>query len=190
MVGSERRLPGVLGIVKPHHGATPAIDPSVFVAEGAVVIGEVAIGPESSVWYGSVLRGDVNFIRVGRESNIQDACVLHVHQKTLPCFVGDRVTVGHGVILHACTVKDRCLVGIGATVLDGAVIGPDAIVAAGSLVTPGAVIPPGTLAMGRPAKPVRDLTQKDLDWILESAGNYVRYAAEAVAAAVKAGGTP
>ena len=116
--------------------------------------------------------------------------MLHVHQKTLPCFVGDRVTVGHGVILHACTVKDRCLVGIGATVLDGAVIGPDAIVAAGSLVTPGAVIPSGTLAMGRPAKPVRDLTQKDLDWILESAGNYVRYAAEAVAAAVKAGGTP
>jgi carbonic anhydrase/acetyltransferase-like protein (isoleucine patch superfamily) len=189
VAGSDRRSSGVLGLVKPHHGVAPAIDPTAFVAEGAVVIGDVAVGPGSSVWYGSVLRGDVNFIRVGRESNIQDACVVHVHQKTLPCFIGDQVTVGHGVILHACTVKDRCLIGIGATVLDGAVIGPDAIVAAGSLVTPGTVIPPGTLVMGRPARPMRDLTPEDRDWILESAGNYVRYAAEAVAAALKGGGT-
>lgn len=173
---------GVFGLVKPHHGVAPRIDPSVFVAEGAVVIGDVAIGPGSSIWYQSVLRGDVMHIRIGRDTNIQDGCVLHVHQKTLPCFVGDEVTVGHGVILHACTVKDRCLVGVGATVLDEAVIGEESIVAAGSLVTPGTVIPPRTLAMGRPAKVLRDLTAKDLAWIRESAANYVRYAAEAIAA--------
>ena len=176
------RGPGVFGLVKPHHGVTPAIDDSVFVAEGAVVIGDVGIGAGSSVWYGSVLRGDVMHIRIGRSTNIQDACVLHVHQKTLPCLVGDEVTVGHGAILHACTVKDRCLIGIGATVLDEAVIGEESIVAAGSLVTPGTVIPPRTLAMGRPAKVARDLSERDLAWIRESAANYVRYAAEAIAA--------
>jgi carbonic anhydrase/acetyltransferase-like protein (isoleucine patch superfamily) len=176
------RDPGVFGLVKPHHGVTPVIDPSVFVAEGAVVIGDVAIGLGSSVWYQSVLRGDVMHIRIGRSTNIQDGCVLHVHQKTLPCLVGDEVTVGHGVILHACIVQDRCLIGIGATVLDAAVIGEESIVAAGSLVTPGTVIPPRVLAMGRPAKVVRDLSEKDLAWIRESAANYVRYAAEAIAA--------
>lgn len=173
---------GVFGLVKPHHGVVPAIDPSAFVAEGAIVIGDVAIGPGSSVWYRSVLRGDVMHIRIGRNTNIQDACVLHVHQKTLPCLVGDEVTVGHGAILHACTVKDRCLIGIGALVLDEAVIGEESVVAAGSLVTPGTVFPPRAFVMGRPAKVVREIAEKDLAWIKESAANYVRYAAEAVAA--------
>lgn len=173
---------GVFGLVKPHHGVAPAIDPSAFVAEGAIVIGDVAIGPGSSVWYRSVLRGDVMHIRIGRNTNIQDACVLHVHQKTLPCLVGDEVTVGHGAILHACTVKDRCLIGIGALVLDEAVIGEESVVAAGSLVTPGTVFPPRAFVMGRPAKVVREIAEKDLAWIKESAANYVRYAAEAVAA--------
>jgi carbonic anhydrase/acetyltransferase-like protein (isoleucine patch superfamily) len=172
---------GLFGLVKAHHGVVPVIDPSVFVAEGAVVIGDVVIGPGSSIWYQSVLRGDVMYIRIGRNTNIQDGCVLHVHQKTLPCLVGDEVTLGHGVILHACTVKDRSLIGIGATVLDEAVVGEESIVAAGSLVTPGTVIPPRTLAMGRPARVARDLTEKDLDWIRESAANYTRYAAEAIA---------
>ena len=174
--------PGLFGLVKPHHGVAPVIDPSVFVAEGAVVIGDVVIGPGSSIWYQTVLRGDVMHIRIGRNTNIQDACVLHVHQKTRPCLVGDEVTVGHGVILHACTVKDCCLIGIGSTVLDEAVIGEESIVAAGSLVTPGTVIPPRTLAMGRPAKVTRDLGSADLAWIRESAANYARYAAEAIAA--------
>ena len=170
------------GLILPFEGIVPTLAPGAWVAPGASVIGDVVLGQDASVWYGSVLRGDVMHIRIGRDTNIQDGCVLHVHQKTLPCLVGDEVTVGHGVILHACTVKDRCLVGIGATVLDEAVIGEESIVAAGSLVTPGTVIPPRTLAMGRPAKVLRDLTPKDLAWIRESAANYVRYAAEAIAA--------
>ncbi len=171
---------GVLGLVRSHHGVMPKIDPSVFVAEGAVVIGDVSIGEASSVWYRCVVRGDVNFIRIGSRTNLQDGCIVHVHQKTHPCLVGDDVTAGHGVILHGCTVKDRCLIGIDATVLDGAVIGEEAIVGAGSLVAPGTVVPPRRLALGRPAKVVRELTDRDLAWIRESAANYARYAREAI----------
>ncbi|MFQ5457209.1 MAG: gamma carbonic anhydrase family protein [Myxococcota bacterium] len=163
----------------------PALHESVFVAEGAVIVGDVEIGERSSVWYQSVVRGDVNFVRIGRRTNLQDGCLVHVHQETHPCVIGDEVTAGHHVILHGCTVRDRCLIGIGAAVLDGAVVGEDAVVAAGSLVTPGATVPAGKLAMGRPARVVRDLTEKDLAWIRESAANYAGYAREAIAEAAR-----
>jgi len=177
--------PGIFGRVKTHHGVAPRAHPSVFVAEGAIVIGDVEIGEGSSVWYQTVVRGDVNFIRIGCRTNLQDGCLVHVHQETHPCVIGDEVTAGHHVILHGCTVKDRCLIGIGATILDGAVLGEDAVVAAGSLVTPGTVVPPRKLAMGRPARIVRDLTDADLVWIKESAENYARYAGEAIEEAAK-----
>lgn len=177
--------PGVFGRVKAHRGVTPCVHASVFIAEGAFVIGDVEIGEGSSVWYQTVVRGDVNFIRIGRRTNLQDGCLVHVHHETHPCVIGDEVTAGHHVILHGCTVKDRCLIGIGASILDGAVVGEDAVVAAGSLVTPGTVVPPGKLAMGRPARIVRDLTDADRVWIKESADNYARYASEAIEEAAR-----
>lgn len=177
---TEKRI---FGALRSHHGVRPSLHGSVFVAEGAFVIGDVEIGEGSSVWYQAVVRGDVNHVRIGRMSNLQDGCLVHVTQGTHPCVIGDEVTAGHQVILHGCTVKDRCLIGIGASVLDGAVVGEEALVAAGSLVTPGTVVPPRTMVMGRPARVVRDLNEEDLAWIKQSAANYGRYAREAIAEA-------
>ena len=171
---------GLFGLVRSHHGVTPMIADDVFVAEGAIIVGDVQIGEGSSVWYQSVVRGDVNYVRIGRNTNLQDGCLVHVHHETSPCVVGDDVTAAHKVVLHGCTVLDRCLIGIGATVLDGAVVGEESVVGAGSLVTPGTVVPPRSLALGRPARVVRELTEKDLAWIRESAASYARYAREAI----------
>jgi len=167
--------------LRPFGGKTPAVHPSAFVADGAVVLGDVEVGEHSSVWFGCVLRGDVNHIRVGARTNIQDLTVLHVTSKTHPTVVGDEVTVGHRVVLHGCTIKDRCLVGIGSVVLDGAVIGPEAVIGAGALVPPGMVVPPRTLVMGSPAKVKRDLTVEEIEALRRSADNYVEYAARYVA---------
>jgi carbonic anhydrase/acetyltransferase-like protein (isoleucine patch superfamily) len=164
-------------IIRPFGGATPRFHPSVFAAEGSAIIGDVEIGEESSIWFGTVLRGDVNFIRVGARTNLQDHTVVHVTSRTHPTLIGDDVTVGHRAVLHGCTVNDRCLIGIGAIVLDGAVIGPDAMVGAGALVPPGGVVPPGTLVLGSPAKPKRPLTLEEIAFLKQSAANYVGYAA-------------
>lgn len=163
--------------VLPFRGVHPRIDPTAVVFDGAYVIGDVEIGAESSIWFGTVVRGDVNRVRIGRRTNIQDNCVLHVTRETNPCLVGDEVTVGHMAILHGCTVKDRSLVGMGSIVLDRAVIGPMAFVGAGSLVTEGTVIPTGKLALGRPAKVIRDLTADEMAFFEKSAANYVGDAA-------------
>ncbi|MES2737470.1 MAG: gamma carbonic anhydrase family protein [Verrucomicrobiota bacterium] len=138
----------------------PAVHDSAFIAPGAVVIGAVELGAESSVWYTSVLRGDINRIVVGAQSNVQDGSVLHVSDDH-PCILGDRVTVGHRAIVHACTVGDEVLVGMGAIILDGAVIGARSIIAAGALVTKGKVIPEGSLVVGSPARVVRALTPEE-----------------------------
>jgi carbonic anhydrase/acetyltransferase-like protein (isoleucine patch superfamily) len=164
-------------VILPYDGKTPRLAPSAFVADGAVVVGDVEIGDDSSVWFQSVVRGDVNLIRIGARTNVQDHSVVHVSSGTHPTFVGDDVTVGHRVVLHGCTVKDRCLVGIGAIVLDGAVIGPDAMVGAGALVPPGMVVPPGVLVLGSPARVKRDLTAEEIASVRESAARYARYAA-------------
>ena len=160
-------------MIHPFKGTKPEIDASALVVDSAQIIGDVKIGEESSVWFNAVIRGDVNFIRVGKRTNIQDGCVLHVARKPLPLEIGDEVTIGHNVTLHACTIGSQCLIGMGATVMDGSVIGEQSIVGAGALVTPNTKIPPKSLVLGSPAKVKRELTEEEIRRIRESAANYV-----------------
>src|SRR5882757_4170097 len=139
-------------------GTNPQIHETAYVAENAVVIGDVILGENSSVWFGCVLRGDVNYIRIGDRTNVQDASVIHVSTKENPTVLEDEVTVGHSVTLHGCYIESGSLIGIGAVVLDGVRVGRDSLVAAGSLVTPNTRIPPRSLVMGSPAKVKRELT--------------------------------
>ena len=161
--------------VLPHHGVSPLIHPTAFVAEGACIIGEVSIGEDAGIWFNAVLRGDINRIVVGARSNVQDNCVLHVTRK-LPVLIGDEVTVGHMAMLHGCVIEARSLIGMNAVVLDGARVGPRAIVAAGAVVREGAVVPEGTLVAGVPARVVRPLTDEELEFLPVSATHYVEYA--------------
>ncbi len=166
-------MPAVLAF----QGRSPRLAPSVFLAEGSVVTGDVEIGEESSLWFGTIVRGDVNDVRIGARTNLQDLTVVHVTAGRHPTTLGDDVSVGHRAVLHGCTVKERCLVGIGAIVMDGVVVGPDAMIGAGSLVPPRMIVPPGTLALGSPAKVKRDLTPEELAMIRGTATRYVGYAA-------------
>lgn len=150
----------------------PVIDPTVYVAAGAVVTGDVTIGADAGVWPGAVIRGDSSSIAIGARSNIQDNCVLHADPGN-PLTIGENVTVGHACILHGCTVRDGVLVGMGSIVLDGAVLEAGCMVGAGSLVTGGTVIPAGTLAFGRPARVVRPLTDEERQANLHHAQEYV-----------------
>ena len=158
-----------------HKGVLPLLDKTVFLAPSACVIGDVHIGESSSIWFNVVIRGDVNSIRIGNRTNIQDGSVIHVTRETHPTVVGNDVTVGHSVTLHGCTVHDGCLIGIGAIVLDGAVIGPSSLVAAGSVVAPGTLIPPRSLAMGSPARVKRTLSDEECRNIHSIAESYLRY---------------
>lgn len=164
-----------MATILPFKGLRPTLHPSVFLADGARVIGDVEIGEGSSVWFNAVVRGDVCPIRIGRLTNVQDNCTLHVTHDTGPLKIGDRVTVGHNAVLHACTVKDRVLIGMGAVLLDGCLIEPHTLVAAGSLVRPGFTAPPGVLVAGVPAKVKRPLTDAEIENIDQSPDNYARY---------------
>ncbi len=168
------------GTTLPHLHLTPNLDQSVFCAPGSFIIGDVTIGASSSIWYHSVLRGDVHFIRVGKMTNIQDGCICHVTNETHPLILGDRVTVGHRAVLHGCTVEELCLIGIGAIVLDGALIETNSMVAAGAVVTPGTRVPSGTLVGGIPARVLRDLRGDELENLSASAERYRNYASEAL----------
>src|SRR3954465_553276 len=150
----------------------PVLGPNVYIAKTAVVLGDVTLGAHSSVWYNAVLRGDINRIVVGDYSNIQDNAVVHLADD-YPCIIGRYVTVGHSAIVHACTVEDECLIGMGATILDGAVIGAQSLVGANALVTQGTVIPPGSMVLGSPAKVVRTLSPDDRALIRSWADKYV-----------------
>ena len=152
---------------------TPRIDPTAFVVESAVVIGDVVLGPESSLWFHAVVRADVEQVRIGACSNVQDNATVHVTRDRWPTIVGDGVTVGHAAVLHGCTVGDHCLVGIGAIVLDGAVIEAECLVGAGSLVTPGTRIPPRSLVLGSPARRVRELGADEVARLHQSAASYL-----------------
>ncbi len=141
----------------------------------AQVIGDVQLGPESSVWMNVVVRGDVNYVRIGARTNIQDLTLVHVMCDTNPTVIGDDVTVGHSAVVHGCTIEDRCLIGMGAMLLNGCRIGTGSIVAAGALVTEGCVVPPGSMVMGLPGKVRRQLTREEDASIKWYADNYVRY---------------
>jgi carbonic anhydrase/acetyltransferase-like protein (isoleucine patch superfamily) len=155
-------------------GTQPQIHETAYIAENAVVIGDVIIGENSSVWFGCVLRGDVNHIRIGDRTNIQDLSVIHVSTRENPTVLEDEVTVGHGVTLHGCYVETGSLIGIGAVVLDGVRVGRDSLVAAGSLVTPNTQIPPRSLVMGSPAKVKRELTDEEVADLKKYWQNYVK----------------
>jgi carbonic anhydrase/acetyltransferase-like protein (isoleucine patch superfamily) len=155
-------------------GTQPRIHQTAYIAENAVVIGDVAIGEQSSVWFGCVLRGDVNYIRIGNRTNIQDLSVIHVSTKENPTELEDEVTVGHSVTLHGCYVETGSLIGIGSVVLDGVRVGRDSLVAAGSLVTPNTQIPPRSLVMGSPAKVKRELAREEIEGLKKYWQNYIK----------------
>ncbi|HEU4686243.1 MAG TPA: gamma carbonic anhydrase family protein [Nitrospira sp.] len=163
-------------MIRTFQGIRPTIPVSCFVEETSVVIGDVVMGEQCSVWFHAVIRGDVHFIRIGDRTNVQDLCMLHVAHDTHPLLVGSDVTIGHHVVLHGCTINDRVLVGMGSIIMDGAIVGEDSIVGAGALVTEGTVVPPRSLVFGSPAKVRRPVSEAELAWIKESADNYVRYA--------------
>lgn len=166
------------GLILPHKSVLPTIDSSAFIAHTATVIGDVHIGPETGIWYGCVVRGDVNEIRIGARTNIQDGTVIHVAAKGQGTYIGDGITVGHMALLHACTLEDNCFIGMKACVMDGAYVESGAMVAAGALVTPGKRVKSGQLWAGSPARPIRDLTEQDLAYFPVSATQYAALAAE------------
>ena len=162
-------------MLRPYRGVHPRVHPTAFVDDSAQVIGDVEIGEESSVWMAVVIRGDVNRIRVGRRTNVQDVTIVHVMLETHATTIGDAVTIGHAVVLHGCTIEDQCLVGMGAILLNGAHVGTQSIVAAGTLVAEGMNVPPRSLVMGSPGKVKRLLTQAEIASIQQYADRYVSY---------------
>ncbi len=169
---SERHVVCIL----PWDGTYPQIAPSVWLADGVCIVGNVTIGERSSVWFNTVIRGDVNSVWIGAETNVQDLCVLHVTGRH-PLWIGDRVTIGHRAIVHGARVEEGALIGMGACILDGAHVGSYSLVAAGAVVREGQVVPPGVLVAGVPARIVRELTAEERRQLEESARHYVEYAA-------------
>ncbi len=162
-------------MIRPFRNVLPTVHPSAYVDVSAQVIGDVQIGAESSVWMNVVIRGDVNHVRIGARSNVQDLTLIHVMRDTNPTVIGDDVTIGHSAVVHGCTIEDRCLIGMGAILLNGVVVGSGSIVAAGALIPEGTVIPPGSMVMGMPAKVRRSLSAEESASIQWYANNYVRY---------------
>ncbi|HEX8567223.1 MAG TPA: gamma carbonic anhydrase family protein [Pyrinomonadaceae bacterium] len=163
-----------MALIKSFRGVEPRIHETAFVAENAVIIGDVEIGEQSSVWYGSILRADVNSIRIGARTNIQDASVIHVTSKTHDTVLEDEITLGHRVTIHGCYIETGSLIGIGAIVLDGARVGRNSLVAAGSLVTPNTEIPPRSLVMGSPARVKRELSEEEVKDLARFWQNYIQ----------------
>jgi carbonic anhydrase/acetyltransferase-like protein (isoleucine patch superfamily) len=163
-------------MIRAFAGAHPELGRGVFVAETAAVIGDVAIGDESSIWYGTVLRGDVMPIRIGARTSVQDGTIVHVTSGVAGTAIGSDCTIGHAAIIHACTIEDDCLIGMGAIVLDRARIGRGSLVGAGALVTPGTDIPPGSLVLGAPARVKRPIDAREREQIVYGAKHYVELA--------------
>ncbi len=153
----------------------PEIGKQVFLADGSIIVGDVSLGDDVSVWFNTVIRGDVHYIRIGARTNVQDLSMLHVTHDTHPLVIGEGVTIGHNVVLHGCTIEDYCLIGMGAIVMDGAVIGHHSIVGAGAVVTGGKVFPPYSMIIGSPATLKRELNDKEKEGLEASAQRYVNY---------------
>jgi carbonic anhydrase/acetyltransferase-like protein (isoleucine patch superfamily) len=162
-------------MLRPFRSISPTVDSSAFIDDSAQVIGDVHIGAESSVWMNVVIRGDVHYIRIGARTNVQDGTVVHVMRNLHPTIIGNDVTIGHGAVVHGCTIEDRCLIGMGTILLNGCHIGTGSIVAAGTLVPERMVIPPGSMVMGLPARIFRKLTPDEDASIQGYADSYVRY---------------
>jgi carbonic anhydrase/acetyltransferase-like protein (isoleucine patch superfamily) len=160
-------------MIYPYKGKYPVIHPTVFLCPDVVIVGDVTLEEDVSVWFGSVIRGDIHSIRIGARTNIQDNCTLHVTHDTYPLSIGEGVTVGHGAILHGCSVQDTCLIGMNATVLDGAIVEQESLVAAGSLVLSNSLVPSGKLVGGVPAKVLRNLTGEELAFIRMATQHYL-----------------
>lgn len=167
-----------MSFILPFEGKMPIIHPDAWIAQGAVIIGDVVIGAHTNVWFGCVIRGDVNSIRIGERTNIQDGTVVHVTRNTGPTTIGSGITIGHSALIHAATLEDDCFVGMHATIMDGAVVESGAMVAAGALVAPNKRVPQGELWAGNPAKLFRPMKQAEIDYIPESARHYVALAAK------------
>ena len=161
-----------------YNGISPTIDETAYVQRSAQVIGDVHVGPESSIWFNSVIRGDVCYVRIGERVNIQDNATIHVFSGGIPTILGEGVSIAHNVVVHACTIGCFTLVGIGAIVLDGCEIGSECLVGAGAVVTPRTVVPPRSLILGNPGKVVSALNDKEIDSLHRSANNYVRFSRE------------
>lgn len=161
-------------IILPYNGITPTIHETAWIAPGAVVIGDVVIGAHTNVWFGCVIRGDVNTIRIGSRTNIQDGTVVHVTRQTGPTVIGSNITIGHRALMHACTVEDDSFIGMGAVLLDGSVVESNAYLAAGALLTPNKRVPAGQMWAGNPAKYFRDVSAEEQAFIAISAENYVQ----------------
>jgi gamma-carbonic anhydrase len=160
-------------MLRPFRGILPTVDPSAYVDESAQVIGDVHIGAESSVWMNVVIRGDVHWIRIGARTNVQDGTIIHVQGQTHPTTIGDEVTIGHGAIVHGCTIEDRCLIGMGAILLNGVRVGTESIVAAGSLLPENFQVPSRSLVMGSPGRVKRGLVDGEAATIRDYAARYV-----------------
>ena len=162
-------------MIRPHRGRLPRVHPTAFIDDSAQVIGDVEIGEDSSVWMCVTVRGDVNWIRIGRRTNIQDGSVVHGMLGTHPTIIGDEVTVGHGALVHGCTIENRCLIGMGVILLNGSRVGTESIVAAGTLLVENMQVPPRSLVMGSPGKVKRSLTDEEVASIQRYADRYVGY---------------
>ncbi len=158
-----------------YKGVSPTLHETVFVCEGAKIIGDVVIGKDSSVWFNAVVRGDVNYIRIGERTNVQDGCVLHNTYQKYPLIIGNDVTIGHAAVIHGCTIKDYVLIGMGAILLDNCIVNPNSFIAAGTLVRENFEVPSGVLVAGSPGKIIRDLTENEIAKIRKSSENYLMY---------------
>jgi len=163
-------------MIKGFSGINPKIHKTCFIADSADVIGDVEIKGNSSIWFGTVLRGDMHYIKIGERTNIQDNCTVHVTTDLHPAIIGDEVTIGHNVIVHGCEIKDRCLIGMGAIIMDGAIIGEGSLVGAGALISPRTIIPPKSVVVGLPAKVIRQTTVDEDREIIDRAQHYIDYA--------------
>ncbi|MCI0487256.1 MAG: gamma carbonic anhydrase family protein [Blastocatellia bacterium] len=172
-------------MIWPYKGISPVVAATAFIEASAQIVGDVHIGEHSSVWFNCVIRGDVHHVRIGHSTNIQDGSVIHVTSGRFPTMIGNYITVGHGVMLHGCTIKDRSLIGIGSIILDDVTIGEESFIAAGALVTPGTVIPPRSMVMGAPARVRRQVTDEEIARIDTHWKHYIEYKNEYLVGANK-----